>query len=399
MKKIVIVGGGFGGVRAALDLAGKKIPGAHITLISDKPHFEYTPALYRVVTGRSPLEVCIPLHEIFAGRDVEVVQDQITAIDVSAKTLAGQSGARYGYDYLVLALGSETSYFNIPGIKENSFGFKSIAEALRLKRHLHEVFVGYKEKKDGAMKFVIIGAGASGVELAGELAIYLKQLTRRHKLKKPPVSIDLIEAAPRALASMPEDVSGWVADRLKKLGVNLMLGKTVTEEEASEVHLKDVVLKTKTVIWTVGVRPNHLYSEISDLSFDKKGKVEVNEYLEAVHAPDVYVIGDAAGTPYSGLAQTAGADAKCATENIRRKILGERLKKYKPQKPAHAIPVGPGWAAVVIGGLKICGRLGWWLRRAADLRFFLSILPPKKALAAFQSGKTICESCSICSKT
>src|SRR3989338_2424821 len=115
-KKIIIVGGGFGGVRAALDLASKKIQGAKIILISDKPHFEYTPALYRVATGRSPLEVCIPLREIFSGKEVEVVEDRIEAVDPLGLVLTGSSGSKYRFDYAVLALGSETAYFNIPGI-------------------------------------------------------------------------------------------------------------------------------------------------------------------------------------------------------------------------------------------------------------------------------------------
>jgi len=123
-KRVVIVGGGFGGISAALELEKKRIPNLKIVLVSDRSHFEYTPALYRVVTGRSPLEVCIPLREIFEGKEVEVLEDTIIEADLDNKTLKGKSESNYSFDFLVLALGSETAYFNIPGLKELSFNFK-----------------------------------------------------------------------------------------------------------------------------------------------------------------------------------------------------------------------------------------------------------------------------------
>src|SRR3989344_5938636 len=170
IKKILIIGGGFGGVRTALDLDKRKIPNASIALVSDRPHFEYHPALYRVVTGRSPLEVCIPLRDVFEGKEVAVAQDRIVGIDLAGKTVEGFSGTYYKYDFLVLALGSETEYFDIPGLPELSFGFKSINEALRLKRHLQELFEGMAKEDHGdkvkSASFIVIGGGASGVELA-----------------------------------------------------------------------------------------------------------------------------------------------------------------------------------------------------------------------------------------
>ncbi|MBI4004986.1 FAD-dependent oxidoreductase, partial [Candidatus Roizmanbacteria bacterium] len=132
--RIIIVGGGFAGVRVALDLAKYKNSNSKIVLISDTSHFEYHPALYRVVTGRSPLEVCIPLQDIFQGKNTEIVCDSITNVDISNHQLKGASGSTYHYDILILALGSETVYFNVPGLREYSFGFKSIQEALKLKR-------------------------------------------------------------------------------------------------------------------------------------------------------------------------------------------------------------------------------------------------------------------------
>src|SRR3989338_9189045 len=108
MKKIIIAGGGFGGIRAALGLLAQKNLNAKITLVSDRPHFEYHPMLFRVVTGKSPLSVCIPLREIFRDKKIDVIQDSIIAVDVNQQTLVGSSGTIYGYDFLVLAFGSET---------------------------------------------------------------------------------------------------------------------------------------------------------------------------------------------------------------------------------------------------------------------------------------------------
>ena len=171
--RIVIIGGGFAGIAAALALQKKHLPNIKITLISDKPHFEYHAALYRLVSGSSPLEVCIPLREIFFNKEVEIIEDKINAIDKSAQFAIGVSGSHYRYDYLILALGSETNYFGIPGLKEFSYGMKSITEALRLKQHIVETLLTCKIDFTNKVEqicdanFVVIGAGATGVEMAG----------------------------------------------------------------------------------------------------------------------------------------------------------------------------------------------------------------------------------------
>lgn len=382
-NKILIVGGGFGGVRAALDLEKSRLPNTKIILVSDKPHFEYHAALYRVVTGRSPLEVCVPLSEIFAGKNVEVLQDSIIGMDLGARRLEGFSGAHYSYDFLVLALGSETAYFDIPGLRELSFGFKSINEALRLKRHLHELF----EAGRAPFNIVVVGGGASGTELAGELAIYTRKLARLHQVDPSLASIDLVEGASRILPLMPEDFSRKVAHRLRDLGVNIFVNRLLVKEEVESVHLRDMEMKTKTVIWTAGVAAHHLLG---------KKKVAVDKYLQAKGRANVFVIGDAAATKYSGMAQTAIADGRHAARVIAARILRTKAPAYKPQKPGYAIPAGRGWAAVLIGNTRIYGILGWWIRRAIDFRYFLSILPFDKAVLAFRSGKTLCESCLVC---
>ena len=372
-------------------------------MVSDKPHFEYFPALYRVVTGRSPLEVCIPLRDIFHDKDIEVLEDSIVDVDLENKKLHGSSGSSYSFDSLVLALGSETDYFNIPGLQEFSLGFKSIQEALRLKEHLHEQFEARvasdadRDEDVNRAHIVIVGGGASGTELAGELVRYSKILAAKHEIDSSLIMIDLIEAAPRLLPAMPESVSMRVQERLHSLGVNIFLNRRVVKEEIESLYLKDMKLKTKTVIWTAGAKPNSMYSKIKGLSLDKKGRVIVDEFLQAKGFSNVFVIGDAAATPFTGMAQTAMVDGKFVAG-----VLGnvssddDSQKPYKAKKPFYAIPVGSGWAVVLIGKIRVYGKIGWLLRSVADLRYFLSVLPLSKAISAFRDGKALTESCSIC---
>ncbi len=401
-KKILIVGGGFGGIRAALDLAKNLSNKAKIVLISDKHHFEYYPALYRIVAGRSPVEACVPFDELFKGKSVETVVDKVVRVDLENKNVKGESGSYYNFDFLILALGSETAYFNVPGLPELSFSFKSINEALKLKKHLHELFQVQaevpKEKEDivSRMHILIVGGGATGVEVAGELSIYLKKIAVLHKIEPSLLTIDLIEAAPRVLPALPPEISEKVLNRLHNLGVNIFLNRAIMKEDIENVYLKDMSMKSKTVIWTAGTKTHHLYSEIKGLTFAKNSRVEVDEFLQVKGIENVFIIGDAANTTYSGLAQTALYDASFVARYILNKLKGATGAKYEPKKVSYAIPVGSGFAAVSFMGLKLFGRLGWYLRRLVDLRFFLSILPASKALIAFQSDKKLCESCKTC---
>ena len=160
--------------------------------------------------------------------------------------------------------------------------------------------------------------------------------------------------------------------------------------------MRGASFKTKTVIWTAGVKPNSFYQKINGFQFDKNGRVLVDEHLQARGLENIFIIGDAASTLYAGMAQTAIADGQQAAKNIIHLIKNQPMKKYRPRKPYHSIPVGPGWAATLLDSTAIYGYPGWLLRRAADLRYFLSILPLKKAILAFRSGKTLCESCEVC---
>lgn len=401
-KRILIIGGGFGGIRCALDLEAKRIP-AKIVLINDRPHFEYQPALYRVAMGRSEKEACVPISEILEGKQVEFIEDKIVKVEVASKNLVGRSGKIYTFDYLLLALGSETAYFAIPGLKEFSFGLKSIADALRLRNHIHEMFTKCAARSDDEeedvcrLHFVIVGGGATGIELAGEIAHYAKSQAVLHKIDPSFITIDLIEAASRILPMFPQEVSERVAHHLRSLGVNIFCNRQMTEAEMGELKVRGMTMKTETIIWTAGVKANALYQQVVGFSFDKKGRVLVDEYLRAKGFDDVFVIGDGAATPYSGLAQAAISEGKVAAENIERLILGKQLRKYIPRKPAHVLPVGPSWAVAMVGPFTLYGFLAWIVRRLADFRYFLSILPIGRVLKIFFFKQDLCAACGICS--
>lgn len=404
-NKVLIIGGGFGGVAAALELAKANDPKLIITLIANKPHLEYYPALYRVVTGRSPLEVCIPLSEIFRGRSINMVIDEITTFDPASQTAGGVSGRRYSYDYAILALGSETVYFDIPGLKEFSFGFKSIQEAMRLEKHIRGLFTACAsgrvaaEEKVCLLHFVVVGAGPSGVELAGELTEYLKRLTRHYRVAENLITIDLFEGAGRILPSLPEIVSRRAARRLRALGVNIFVNRPLVKEEAEQIMVRGLSAKTETVIWTAGVKPNSFFRKIPGLAFDERGRVSVDKYLLAKNQERIFVIGDGASTTYTGLAQTAIHDGRTAAVNITQLAEGLEPSPYRPKPPYHAIPIGRGWGLAISGTIVISGRPGWLIRRAADLRYFLSILPLRQAVAVFRPGKKITDHCPICGQT
>jgi NADH dehydrogenase len=403
-KQIVIIGGGFGGVACALRLGKKRLPGVKIRLVSPLPHFEYHAALYRVVTGRSPLEVCIPLAEIFEGIDVEIVRDQIQGISIKDRRVFGSSGSVYGFDQLVIAAGSETTYYDTPGLKDLAFGFKSIDEALRLKRHLHEM-VGEaakqtaKEEMVKLAEVVVVGGGASGTELAAELAGYMDRLCHEHKLDPSLVTVELIQSPGRLVPDLPVRVSEKIEEKVRSLGVNVLVNRRLVKEEVETVFLKDRELKAKTLVWTAGVKGNSLIVQTKGLQLNEKGQVVVDHGLKAKSLNGIYVVGDAAATAYSGMAQTALYDGRFVADRIIARYTNGEVPKYSPRPPIYAIPAGPGWAAVVIGKRQIYGKLGWVVRRLLDLWVFKQILPWAKAWVAFKEGERLCESCEVCSVT
>ena len=371
--EITIVGGGFGGVKAALEIAREK--NAKVKLISDKSHFQYYPALFSTATGHTHRQSWVPLATIFEKHpNVTIINDTITSIDTSSRLLKGSSS--YHYDKAILALGSVTSYFGIEGIDSFAYGIKSQKEIQRLQAHLWQKM---SDGNDHEAHYVIIGAGPTGVELAGALGQYIRRLRDHFGIHKKQITIHLIEAAPRVLPRMSEQSSKRAHKRLRKLGVHVKVNKKVEKQTATELIINGKPLATQTVIWTSGVANSPFYKANEEqFSFNERGKVNVDKFMQA--APDVYVIGDNANTPYAGLAQTALHDAVFVAKHIK----GHKAV-YKTNQPPNVVPIGEHWAVFEWRWIRFGGKLGGVLRSAADMIGYHDILPMHGAMKQWQS--------------
>ncbi len=381
---IVIVGGGFGGVKAALELA--KDAKNRVLLISDKPDFQYYPALFSTATGHSHLQSWVPLDQIFGEvENVEVRLDTITKINPELHEVQGMSGEKYGYDKCVLALGSVTTFFGIKGLDTFAYGIKSADEIKRLKRHLYtEVARDHEMDKH----YVVIGAGPTGTELAAALGTYLEHLRQHYGLKKHSIKIDLIEAAPRVLPRMSESSSRRVLTRLKALGVDVQTGRRVEREDKSALLVDGQPIHTQTVIWTSGVANNPFFKDNAQhFKLAPNGRVLVDKHMRVNR--DLYVIGDNAVTKYGGLAQTALHDARYVADDIKRREHGRKTKVYKPVQPAVVVPVGRDWAVFEWHGIKFGGRLGALVRSLADWTGYHDILPFGQALGIWRADRIV----------
>lgn len=365
--KIVIVGGGFGGLKAALTLA--KDHRFDITIINDHPDFRVYPALYRVSTGGPRSLASIPLTEVFRGKHVRIVHDKVTALDRQSRTVGTESGQTFAYDGLILGLGVVTNFFGISGLPEYSYGIKTLADAERLKMHLHAQIAADK-KQD--LNYVVIGGGPTGVELAGALPAYVRAITKQHGLPRRAVHVDLIEAAPRVLPRAPKSVSRRVQRQLRKLGVKLYLKTAVQAQTADTLIANDKPIRSHTVIWTAGVA-NHPFFKDQGFQIARNNKVRVDQFLQT--EPGIYVIGDNADTPYSGVAQTALYDGQYVAKNLIRIANDKDARPYQARKPIYVFPAGPHFAATVWGPIKLYGMPSWILRRLADWVVYKDYLP------------------------
>ena len=371
---ITVVGGGFGGVKTALELAkNKKVK---ITLLSDRPDFQYYPALYSTATGGSHLQSWVPLGEIFDVYDnVTIIIDTVTKLDKTKKIIQTAAGKKLNYDTLVLALGSVTTYFGIPGLDHYAYGIKSKDEITRLKQHLLNDF----SKPNGAdSHFLIVGAGPTGVELASSMGDYIKHLKKKFGTKQSPIKISIIEAAPRVLPRMSEQASALVLKRLKKLGIHVELNKKVEEETADALIVSGKPIKSHTVIWTSGVA-NAPFFKANDSQFNlaPNGRVIVDKYLRA--DKHIYVIGDNAANPFGGLAQVAIKDGHFVAQHI----LKKSHEKYASGPLPVVVPVGSHWAIFEYKKLHFGGIAGAAIRQAADFIGYKDVLSFKRAFRAW----------------
>lgn len=387
--QVLVVGGGFGGVKAALELC--KNSHVSVTLLSDQPDFRYYPALYHTATGGTHVQTSIPLAKILDTQRVTIVHGSAKTLDRQAHTLTTEDGQVLKYDTLILALGVVTNFFGIKGLEEFSYGIKSWEQIRRFKQHVHEQL----EAGEPELHYVIVGAGPTGIELAGALPSYLKAIMKKHGISGKPFKISIIEAAPRLLPHSSEKISHAVERRLAKLGIELQLGQTVEGQTADQLMVSGKPINSRTVVWTAGTANNPFF-KTNNFALNDRGKVVVNERLLAEE--NIYVIGDNAATPYSGMAQAALRDGIFAAKDLGRTLAGKPTPAYQQHKPITVIPVGEGWAAVDWGNVSFAGFIGGLLRQAADWVGFHDVEPWWKASKQWMTEFKREEDCPTCNK-
>jgi NADH dehydrogenase len=401
--KIVILGGGFGGIRTALDLARRLDKDADITLI-DRNNFQlFVPTLYEVASAlgldRDPFSVklrktiSIPFDDIFIGTSVKHVQGEIVHVDLTQRIVTTKGERAFPYDYLVVALGSQANDFGIPGIHDYAFQFKTIEDGLAVNQRLMEVFEhASHHTHELPIKILIAGAGLTGIELAAEVATCARNLARKFGLKGKACQITLFEAGPKILPIANDRERAIVTKRLTQLGIMIMQNAPIEEVGNDFVKLKDGRMHKGTmVIWTAGVKANVFLQTISGLSLTPQGKITVDEHLVAVGNPRVFAVGDnidfidhRTQRPEPGVAYAAIDQGSIVAKNITRSIQGKPLKNHRPPTMLWIAPLGGKYAlAHLWRGVVIAGFWGWVIRQLTDLKYFFSILPPKKAIRLF----------------
>lgn len=375
----VIVGGGFAGVKAALELSKKQI--GKITLISDESYFLHHATLYATATGRNRAESVIPLSSIFANhQNVTIVKDTVSKVDPAKKTVAGID-KKYAYDTLILALGSVTTFFNINGMAQHAYGIKSLAEISNFNNHIKDEIS--KDKKLDKNYF-IIGAGPTGIELAGALCEYLHTTIKEVKDVQGTIKVSIVEAAPRIIPRSSNTAAKIVSKRLKKMGIEVLTNQKVQALDEKFITIEGKKVPTETAIWTSGVANNPFFADNHDyFLLAPNGRVTVDQYLKA--HKDIYVIGDNNTVKYSGMAWPALDQAVFVADHLARIASKRHKKAFKPKQPPSGIPVGEGWGYVEWRGIYVAGRSGYIARRLMELYGYTQLVPWKNAVAAWRA--------------
>jgi NADH:ubiquinone reductase (H+-translocating) len=375
---VVVVGGGFGGVKAALELSKRQI--GKITLISDAPYFLHHATLYATATGKNDAESIIPLETIFAHHpNVEVVLDKIEHLDAARRVVNGKKKS-YPYDKLVLALGSVTTFFNLEGVAKHAYGIKSLKEINDFQAHIHEEIVQKRLDKE----YFIIGAGPTGVELAAALNNHLKAIRHLYRLRGTHSKVTLVEAAPRILPTMSATASRKVTRELKRQAIRVLTNHKVESMDANSVTIEGKAHATTTAIWTSGVANSPFFTRNHEhFHLAPNGRVIVNPYLEALD--HVYVIGDNSNIQAHHMALPAVHQAIHVAKNITRLATSQPQKPYKAKSVPVGLPVGDTWGYVEWFGIYVAGRSGGLVRRWMELYGYTRLVPLKIALPIWRA--------------
>ncbi len=367
--RVVIVGGGFAGLAAARAL--RKAPLA-VILIDRQNYHLFQPLLYQVATASlSSNEIAYPIRSIVRRQDnINVVMAEVMSIDVDGHKVVLRDGD-VGYDYLIVATGVRHSYFGHSEWERLAPGLKDLADALEIRRRVlcafeQAEFESDPSKRQSLLTFVIVGAGPTGVELAGAMGELACNVLRRDFRRIDPrtARIILAEAGPRVLPGFPEDLSSRAEDTLRKLCVEVRLNCTVTSIDPENVVIGSEAVRSATVIWAAGVEASPLARSIG-ADVDQKGRVLVEPDLSVPGHPEIFVVGDLSafvhqtGEPLPGLAPVAVQQGRHAALNIIRSYKGLQSRPFHYVDRGVLATIGRGAAVAQVGRLKFWGLPAW----------------------------------------
>lgn len=369
MKKVVIIGAGYAGVLIAKKLAKKqkKSNGFEITLIDRNPFHTMLTELHEVAAGRVEEDsIKISLNKVFAGRDVKLVTDSVTSVDYAAKSVSGDKNT-YPYDYLVMATGSKPAFFGVPGAEENAFSLWSYGDAVKLREHIMNVFRAASLETDAAkrkklLSFVTVGAGFTGVEMAGELAELVPSLCHRFEIDPEDVSMYDVDMLDRCCTAFAPKLSQKVQSRLEKMGVKVLLKTNILSVGEDYIEYKadgkTGKIDSRTIIWTAGITGSDVATASAEtLGSAGRGRIQTDEYLRAKNDQSVYVAGDnvfyipeGEKDPVPQMVENAEACADTVVHNMLVALTGSgEMEKYAPKLHGSMACIGGRYGVAYVG--------------------------------------------------
>jgi NADH:ubiquinone reductase (H+-translocating) len=390
-KNIVVLGGGFAGVRAALDLSEyfKHKPEYQIILVDRKDYQTYYSALYEAATAEHGMveakqvknAVTIPYEAVFSRTRVKVFKAFIESIDLEDGQVTTDSRVLH-YDYLVIALGSIADYYGIPNMDKYGFSLKSMEDAIMIRNRVEDIVT-----KKVAAQLVVGGGGFAGSEFAGELHNLLVHECQVHGKDINNFKLMIVEGAPGLLTGLSQRVAEILQKRLGGKGIEMKFSTLITEAGKDYVVLNNKErISCDLLVWTGGVRSCRL-PVTSNLERDKKDRTPTTDYLNLKAYPRVFIAGDnlCYMDPRSKklvpqTAQEAIKQGEHVAKNVYRMVERKTLLPYFPGPIRYVIPASGKFAVMYTPNLIISGFSGWAIRRAADLRYFMSIMPIFKAI-------------------
>jgi NADH dehydrogenase len=382
--RVVVIGGGFGGLSAVQHL---KDAGADIIIIDRRNHHLFQPLLYQVATtALSPSEIAWPIRYILRNRkDVRTLLGNVVGIDKAAQTVELEDGDKLPYDSLVIATGARHAYFGHDDWEPYAPGLKTLEDATAMRRHLLVAFEQAEreddpERRQALLTFVIIGAGPTGVELAGAL-IELARHTLRHEfrsIRPEDARVVLIEAGDRVLGNFRQSLSTYARQALEKLGVEVLLNQRVTGVSDEGVAFDSRTLASKTVIWAAGVLASPAAKWLA-VEADKVGRVVVNPDFTVPGSPNVFAVGDTVtivgpnGKPVPGVGDAAKQGGRHAARVIKARLRGEPAPVFRYSHAGDIATIGRSAAVIDFGFIQLTGWIGWWAWGLAHIYFLIGI--------------------------